>query len=58
LQAAIGTWTICTKLNRWPGYTTRIVVPEYPGFKEKQWLERELAGDFETQNDKTMIMAG
>jgi hypothetical protein len=56
LQAAIGTWTICTKLNQWPGYTTRIVVPEYPGFKEKQWLERELSGEFEP--DHKLIMAG
>lgn len=58
LQAAISTWKVCTKLNKWPGYTTRIVVPDYPGFKEKQWLERELSGEFETENNRTLTMAG
>lgn len=56
VTAAIGAWTVCTKLNRWPGYPLRSMTPEYPGFKEKQWLERELAGDFEA--DPKLIMAG
>lgn len=56
LDAAIGIWRSCVKSNRWPGYTQRVVVPEYPGFKEKQWLERELGGDFEP--DTRLIMAG
>lgn len=41
LQAAIGMWKVCTKLRRWPGYTTRVVIPEYPGWQETRWLERE-----------------
>lgn len=42
LQAAIGIWSHCTETGKWPGYTNRIVVPEYPGFRESQWLEREV----------------
>lgn len=57
LAAAIGLWKVCSKLNRWPGYTTRIITPEYPGFKESQWLGRELSGEFE-QPDPKLIMAG
>jgi hypothetical protein len=56
LQAAISTWRVCMKLNKWPSYTTRIVVPEYPGFREKVWLDRELSGEFE--RDPSLIMAG
>jgi hypothetical protein len=37
-------------------YPAQAVTPEYPGFKEKLWLDRELAGDFEP--DTKLIMAG
>lgn len=57
LDAAIGIWKSCMKTNRWPCFTSRIIVPEYPGFKEQQWLSRELSGDF-ASNDTSLIMAG
>lgn len=41
LQAAISTWKACTKSRKWPGYTQRVVMPEYPGWQETRWLERE-----------------
>lgn len=40
----------------WPAYPARAVVPDYPGFKEKQWLDREESGEFEP--DTKLIMAG
>lgn len=56
LQQAISMWRSCTKMNRWPGYPNRVVMPEYPGFKEKQWLDRE---EFEfAKPDPSLIFAG
>jgi hypothetical protein len=45
LQHAIDIWSACMKRNQWPGYPPRAVYPEYPGFKETQWLNRETEGD-------------
>jgi hypothetical protein len=49
-------WRMCSISGEWPAYPARSIMPEYPGFKEKQWLERELSGEFE--NDPSLIMAG
>lgn len=49
-------WRTAIECNWWPGYPRRSIVPEYPGFKENQWLEREMSGEFE--NDPKLIMAG
>jgi hypothetical protein len=45
LQHAIDIWSACMSRNQWPGYAPRAVYPEYPGFKETQWLNRETEGD-------------
>jgi hypothetical protein len=58
VEAGIGLWRAAVENNRWSGYPNRAVIPEFPGFKEKQWLDREITGEFEPQNDKTLIMAG
>ncbi len=58
VDAAVAVWTAARKSNRWACYPPVSVCPDYPGFKEKQWLERELAGDFEPMNDKSVVMAG
>lgn len=42
LQAAVDVWTRCLDRGEWPGYINRVISPEYPGFKENQWLEREV----------------
>jgi PDDEXK-like uncharacterized protein DUF3799 len=42
LQAAVNIWRQCIETGDWPAYINRIIVPEYPGFKENQWLEREV----------------
>lgn len=42
LQVAADIWRVCVETGHWPGYARRIVIPEYPGFRENQWLEREV----------------
>lgn len=56
VAVAMGMWHAAIKTDRWPGYGSRAVHPEYPSFREKQWLERELSGEFES--DPSLIMAG
>lgn len=56
VQAAMTKWRAALKSGRWEGYSLQAVRPEYPTYKEKQWLERELSGEFE--NDLTLTMAG
>lgn len=58
VAAAMTLWRSAITTNRWQGYPLQAQRPEYPSYKEKQWLERELAGDFEPQNDHSVIMAG
>lgn len=56
VEAGIALWRAAVENNYWRNYGTKAVVPDYPSFKEKQWLERELAGDFEP--DTKLVMAG
>lgn len=42
LQTAINIWRDCIDADFWPGYTNRIISPEYPGWQETRWLEREI----------------
>ena len=51
-------WRIASETGRWLGYPARGVTPDYPSFKEKAWLERELSGEFQSENDKSLTMAG
>ena len=56
VEAGVGMWRAAIANNQWRDYGRHAVIPEYPGFKEKQWLERELSGEFE--QDTKLIMAG
>ncbi len=56
VETAAAMWRSCIHSNRWPSYPPYSITPEFPSFKEKQWLERELSGEFE--QDPSMIMAG
>ncbi len=58
IESAITMWKAARISNRWPCYPPRSICPEYPKYAESQYLDRELAGDFEPQNDTKMIMAG
>jgi hypothetical protein len=42
VAAAMSLWRAAMATNYWRGYGTRAVIPEYPGFKETQWLDREI----------------
>lgn len=42
LSYAFDLWVECIKTDRWPGYPPEIISPEYPGWHESQWLEREI----------------
>jgi PDDEXK-like uncharacterized protein DUF3799 len=58
VQTAVDIWKHCIKTGNWPGYPKRSVTPEYPGYKEKQWLERELSGEFDEANRVPSLMGG
>jgi len=56
VEAAVGLWKRSIESDRWPGYPRRAITPEFPGFKESKWLDREMSGEFEP--DTKLIMAG
>jgi hypothetical protein len=41
VEAGVSIWRNCMKTGRWPGYSSRSVMPQYPTYKMKNWLERE-----------------
>lgn len=45
LDMAVTIWRRCIENDRWPGYPTDIARPEYPGWAETEWLNREIAHD-------------
>lgn len=58
LQHAIDTWRRCMETDTWPLYPSQPVSPEYPGWQEAQWLEREIEhADRQTISDDH-LMAG
>jgi len=52
LDMAIRIWKNCMETNRFPGYPAQIIWPDYPGYAEAQWLNRE-----ETEAAE-LVMAG
>lgn len=42
LQFAVDIWRRCIETDNWPAYPLVPMVPEYPGFRETQWLNREM----------------
>jgi len=56
IEPAVRMWHYGIGSGRWPGYETRAIVPEFPGFKETRWLERE-ENEFSAPDPK-LIMAG
>ena len=55
VDVGIQLWRHAITTNKWPGYPARSIIPEYPGFKETKWLEREVN---EFSPDTSLIMAG
>lgn len=62
LDAAAKLWRACHAANLWPGYQLDNVVPEFPGWAEQQWLDREIkeaADERKPKNfDPETLMAG
>ncbi len=50
LDHAVRIWRQCMESGEWPAYPPLINVPEYPGYKEAAWLQREIAAEDERQN--------
>lgn len=42
LEMAATIWRHCIERGEWPGYPTDIIVPDYPGWAQTQWLDREV----------------
>lgn len=42
LQMAIDIWRQCIETDTWPAYPLMPITPEFPGYKETQWLTREI----------------
>jgi hypothetical protein len=42
LEVAIDLWRACITADKWPRYPARVQRPEYPGWMETRWLEREV----------------
>lgn len=57
LVMALKMWRICMARGVWPGYPTEICRPEYPGYMETQWLEREET-EFSRREPMLMDLSG
>jgi hypothetical protein len=60
LDAAAITWKRCMAADRFPGYPLDITTPEFPGWAEQQWLDREIkdAARERLPQPDDLIMAG
>jgi len=59
VDAAIAIWRRCMKENRFPGYPSAVIAPEYPAWAEARWLDREQTEFYGTiQEAANILMAG
>lgn len=58
LQHAVDIWSNCMARKQWPGYPPYAVQPEYPGWKETQWLNREIQAEADKPSIATIMAAG
>ncbi len=42
LAYAVGAWALSMETGIWPAYPTMVQRPEYPGYAESRWLNREI----------------
>lgn len=49
LDHAVKIWRECMATDKWPAYPPYALTPEFPGFKEQQWLKREIEHDVERE---------
>jgi hypothetical protein len=58
LDAAAITWARCMRARRWPGYPLEVVKPEFPGWAEQRWLDREISDAARERLPEDGLMAG
>jgi hypothetical protein len=58
IDAAVSAWARCMRANRWPGYPMQIEKPEFPGWAEQQWLDREIKDAARERMPDDLRMAG
>jgi hypothetical protein len=58
LEKAFLIWGSCLAHDRWPGYPLEIVKPEFPGWAEQQWLDREIHEAAQQRAPLNVLMAG
>jgi len=59
LNYAIDAWTACTASGTWPAYPPEIVRPEFPGWAETEWLNRETEHSERPEiGNRNVLMAG
>lgn len=52
LEYAVGMWRACMASGEWPAYPSEPFCPPYPGFRETQWLGREIANEERRQRPR------
>lgn len=58
LDAAIRLWRNCLTLDVWPSYPPEVQYPEYPGWAESQWLNREIKEAAAERAPVNLLVAG
>lgn len=57
LEMVIPVWRQCLANKRWPAYPPTVIRPEFPGFKESRFLQREMEAA-EMGDRQTILDAG
>jgi len=62
LDYAVELWSRCmavgTNVEAWPGYPFEIQRPEYPGWAESRWLEREVTEEARRGEPRISVAGG
>lgn len=58
LDYAVTKWAICLARGEWPLYPAQIVYPEYPGYAESAWLNREIHDAATERAPTNLLLAG
>lgn len=58
LAYAVQLWSACLRADVWPSYPPEVCSPEYPGWAENKWLERETHEAARERMPTNVLMAG
>jgi hypothetical protein len=58
LDHAIAVWRECMRTGSFPGYGTEVITPEYPKWKEADWLLREIEHADRQRINPDLMFAG